>query len=82
MKIYQNSTEMEANDLKIYQKQKISGNLKKLQQKFMKSFVRTCDLNFEGYFCRKLYNASTTQLIGAHFKKIWIQDFFLFIILM
>ena len=58
MKINQNSTEMEANDLKIYQKQKISGNLKKLQQKFMKSFVRTCDLNFEGQYCQQLNNVS------------------------
>ena len=49
---------MEANDLKIYQKQKISGNLKKLQQKFMKSFVRTCDVNFEGQFCQQLSNVS------------------------
>ena len=45
---------MEANDLKIYQKQKISGNLKKLQQKFMKSFVRTCDVSFEGQFVSNL----------------------------
>ena len=54
MKIYQTSTEMEANDLKIYQKQKISGNLKKLQQKFMKSFIRTCDVSFEGQFVSNL----------------------------
>ena len=49
---------MEANDLKIYQKQKISGNLKKLQQNFMKSFVWTCDVNFKGQFCQQFNNVS------------------------
>ena len=49
---------MEANDLNIYDKQKISGNLKKFPQTFKKSFVRTCDVNFEGQFCQQLNNLS------------------------
>ena len=48
MKIYQNSTEMEENDLKIYKKQKISGNLKKTPTDFHEKLcIRTCDVNFE-----------------------------------
>ena len=39
-------------------KDKIFGNLKKFQQKFMKSFVRTCDVNFEDQFCQQLNNVS------------------------